>query len=190
MSKDIEVEIKFELKNPEQVIEFLNQNAKPTAQNITQKDTYFTPPHRNFIDIKYPYEWLRIRETPKGNYINYKHFYPENVVKTDYCDEFETDIIHPEAIKKIFNSLDVRELVVVEKSRSTWMFEDVEIAIDNVINAGVYIELELKKHFDDPKQGKEYLYNLLTKLNAQVGKEDLRGYPFIILEKQGYKFEE
>ena len=53
---------------------------------------------------------------------------------------------------------------------------------------GEFIELEAQKHYNDPKAGKEYLYSILNELNAEVGEENLRGYPFQILEKQGYNF--
>jgi adenylate cyclase class IV len=68
------------------------------------------------------------------------------------------------------------------------LFKDVEIAIDNVKELGSFIELEAMKHFGDPKQGKEYLYAILKELNAELGEECFRGYPFKLLEKKGHKF--
>jgi adenylate cyclase class 2 len=123
-------------------------------------------------------------------FITYKHFFPENVLKTDYCDEFETKIDNFEAVEKIFKSLDFKAAVVVEKSRTTWIFEMVEIVIDEVTDLGFYIELEVKKNFDNPLDGNSYLYEVLNKLNAQVGEQDFKGYPFRILENKGYKFVE
>ena len=90
----------------------------------------------------------------------------------------------------MFESLDFKDAVVVEKSRTSWIFEEVEIVIDDVTDLGFYIELEAKGSFDNPKDGKTYLYEVLNKLNAKVGEEDLRGYPFRILENKGYKFGE
>lgn len=183
-AKDIEIELRFPLKNPEEVIKFLEANAKVNSKDVFQKDTYFTPVHRDFLSVKYPFEWLRLRESAKGNMLNYKHFYPENVEKTDYCDEFETRVDNLEAVRKMFASLDIKEAVVVKKLRNIWLFKDVEIAIDDVKGLGSHIELEAAKHFEDPKQGKEYLYSILKELNAEVGEECLRGYPFMVLEKK------
>ncbi len=189
-NNDVELEIKLPLKNPEEVKNFLGENAELISKDVFQKDTYFIPTHRNFLNTEYPFEWLRLRESDKGSSINYKHFYPENVKETDYCDEFESGISKVDTIKKIFRSLDIKEVVVVEKVRTTWMFEGVEIVIDNVKGLGVYIELEATSHFEDPKEGKKFLYEILEKLNAKVGGEDLRGNPFRLLEKQGHKFGE
>ena len=185
---NIEIELKFPLKNPEKVIEFLNSNANQNKKDISQKDIYYNAPHRNFVKVKYPYEWLRIRETKKGFSLDYKHFHPENVKVTDYCDEFETKIENVESLKKIFLNLDFKELICVDKTRSTWNYKDVEIAIDEVKGLGSFIELELKKEVENPKEGKEYLYSILKELYADVGEEDLRGYPFKLLENKGYKF--
>jgi len=184
-SKDIEIEIKFPLKNTEQVIMQLDKVAQLVAKDIFQKDTYFIPHHRNFLDFEHPYEWLRLRETEKGAAITYKHFYPENASKTDYCDEFESKIHDSIAIAKILTSLDFKEAVVVEKLRSIWKLRGAEIAIDDVKELGSFIEVEAKDIPGDPTEVKEVLRNILTELNAKVGEEDYRGYPFKILEKKG-----
>ncbi|MFC1617690.1 class IV adenylate cyclase [Patescibacteria group bacterium] len=187
-NNNVEIEIKLPLKNPDEVKKFLNKNAELVTEDVYQKDVYYTPVHRDFLAVQYPYEWLRLRETPRGKSITYKHFYPENAEKTDYADEFETEVDNLEALEKIFQSLDFKNPVTVEKSRTTWMFGDVEIVIDKVTDLGYYVELEATKHFKNPREGKEYLHSVLKKLNAEVGEEDLRGYPFRILENKGYKF--
>lgn len=181
---DIEIEIKLPLKNPEQVIQFLNEHAKLLSKDVFQKDTYFNSVHRNFLKFQYPFEWLRIRETTKSSSLNYKHFYPENVEKTDYCDEFETEIENPESMRKILNSLDVKEIIIVEKKRTTYLYEQVEIMIDEVNNLGVYIELETTTPFDNPQAAKQYLFSILEKIQAEVGEEELIGYPYMLLHKK------
>ncbi len=180
MSK--EIEIKLPLENPETVEKFLDSVAKLVYKNHIQKDTYYIPKHRNFLEVKYPYEWFRLRESKKSS-VTYKHYYPENAEKNEYCDEFETEIADPAALKQILLSLDFKQIIVVHKARSAWMLDDVEIAIDFVKKLGHFIELELKKEML-PKEGLDYLRQTLNKLNAEVGKEDLRGYPFLVLEKE------
>ena len=122
--------------------------------------------------------------------MNYKHFYPENVKKTDYCDELEVRIDNADSMRKLFAGINIEEAVVVEKKRTTWMLEDVEIVIDEVKDLGSYIELEATGNFENPQEGKKYLHGVLGKLGAEVGEQDLRGYPFRILENKGYTFGE
>lgn len=73
---------------------------------------------------------------------------------------------------------------MVEKTRSTWMYKEVEVAIDEVKNLGTFIELEATVHHVDPKAGKKDLYKVLEDLKAEVGEEDLRGYPYLIWESK------
>lgn len=187
-NQNIEIEIKLPLHNKEEVTEFLNKNAKIKAKKVRQKDTYFTPAHKDFLDAKHPYQFLRVRESKKGAFFAYKHCHPENSNHVDYLDEYETNIGDSKSLMKILNSLDFKEILFIDKTRSIWEFDDVEIAIDEVKDYGVFIELELKSHHDNPKKAKKYLYSMLNKLNAKVGKEDQDGYAFGILKKQGYKF--
>ena len=76
----------------------------------------------------------------------------------------------------------------LSKERTSWIYKDVEIFIDKIEGLGEFIELEITTHFDDPKVAKEYLYKLIKEIGAEVGEEDYRGYPFMLLEKNGYNF--
>ena len=184
---NIEIEIKFPLKNVEQVASFLNNSAEKKTDKATQVDTYFTPAHKNFLEPNYPFQWLRVREINEAVILNYKHFYPENEKKTDYCDEFEVNMDKP-TIKNILERLEFKKLVEVKKERVSWMYKGVEVSIDRIKELGEFIELEITTHFDDPKTAKEHLYKLVEEIGAMVGEEDYRGYPFMLLKKQGYDF--
>ncbi len=182
-----EIEIKFPLKNPEEIINFLNKSTEKKVEKTVQVDTYFTPAHKDFLEPDYPFQWLRVRESINGVILNYKHFYPENKKNIDYCDEFEA-IVNSSIIKKILECLDFKKLVELKKERSSWMYKDVEISIDKVEELGEFIELEITTPFDDSNVAKEYLYKITKEIGAEVGEEDYRGYPFMLLEKRGYKF--
>lgn len=179
-----DVEIRFPLLNPDAVIAFLNAHATPGKAGVVQKDTYLVPPHRDFLAVEYPYEWLRLRETQKGASLDYKHFHPENVAVTEYCDEFQTPVGDAASLRRILDALDFRECIVVEKTRSVWQLRDVEVAIDAVAGLGTFIELELTRAAE-PAEGKAYLRSIIEELGAQVGDEDFRGYPYLILAASG-----
>ncbi len=181
--ENIEIELKFPLKNTERVRAFLNKHATPEKDGLSQKDTYYVPAHRDFLAPRYPFEWLRLRETPKGASVNYKHFYPENAEETDYCDEFETPVDRPEAIEQIFAAIDIKPIVVVSKTRSTWAYKGTEVAIDRIEGLGDFIELESMAPFSTPQAAKAHLRAILAEIGGEVGPEDLRGYPYLLLER-------
>lgn len=102
-NKDVEVEIKIPLdeNNISNIKGKLDKIGK-FIKTIKQKDEYFIPSHRNFMEPKYPFEWISIRERGDKVILNYKHWYPENVENGTHCDEFETLIDNSEQLKKIF----------------------------------------------------------------------------------------
>ena len=104
-------------------------------KNEIQKDTYFTPNDRNFLDKRPVSEWLRTREE-KGKYsITYKNWAKEDGKNAKFkCREVETNVDDTEAIKEIFDVLKVRKLVVVEKNRTSYLYKDIIISIDTVEN--------------------------------------------------------
>ncbi len=183
--KQIEIELKFPLLNPKELIEKLNSFAKLKKTGDLQKDTYYLPPHRNFLDKKPVSEWLRLRESEKEGSLNYKKWHNEDGKNTVSCDEFETKIGDIEALQSIFGNLDFKSIIVVEKTRNIWEYKDAEIAIDEVKGLGFYIELEAKGDFENIEEAKNYLYEVLKELGAEVGEQDFEGYPYKLLKKTG-----
>ena len=140
MKKRIEIEAKFELLNVKELLKILERlekynNAKLVEKDEMQKDTYFTPNDRNFLDKRPVAEWLRTREE-KGQYsITYKNWAKEDGEKAKFkCREVETNVDDIDAIREIFDVLKVRELVVVEKISTSYLYKDIIISIDIVEN--------------------------------------------------------
>lgn len=137
MKKRIEIEAKFELLNDKQLLEKLEKNseAKLVEENEIQKDTYFTPNDRNFLDKRPVSEWLRTREEKEKYSITYKNWEKEDGENAKFkCREVETNVDDIEAIKEILEVLKVKELVVVEKTRTSYLYKDIIISIDIIEN--------------------------------------------------------
>jgi len=185
----IEVELKFPLLNHEALVQRLDKIAVREKMNDFLKDVYFTPVHRNFIAEEPTSEWLRIRTNNEGkSSINYKDYdKKKNGANTVHCDEFETEVGSERVLEKIFGRLDFREICVVEKKRSTWNFKDVEIAIDDVKDLGWFIELECKGSFSSIEEAKKHLYSVVKELDAELGEQDFKGYPKLLIEKKKRK---
>ena len=143
ITKHLEVEIKFALRNPHETLDFLQKNGTFIKETF-QKDTYFLPPNKDYTAEKPITKWLRIRESDKGDSINYKDWALKEGVNQNYCDEFESHIDSVEDVKKIFGVLDIKPLIVVNKKRKIFMYKDIEIALDEVDELGWFIELEAK----------------------------------------------
>ena len=183
--KNIEVELKFSLVNKKELIAKLQSIAKLGKENDLQKDTYYIPAHRNFLEKLPILEWLRLRETPKESSINYKRWHNENGKNAVSCDEFETKVEEVDELKNILARLNFTESIIVEKTRTTYHYKDVEIAIDDVKDLGAFIELEAKGNFASIEEAEKHLHKVLEELKANVGKQEFKGYPHQLLEKKG-----
>jgi adenylate cyclase class 2 len=186
--QNIEIELKFKLENPTELQQKLQTMATLVKENEYQKDSYFVPSHRNFLDIKPISERLRVRTGEKGSSINYKHWLYEGGQKAVSCDEFETKVEDIEAMTHILAALNFTPIIIVEKQRTTWHYKQTEIAIDTVSDLGTYIEIEAKGEFESKEDAITYVYSIAKELEADLGEQDYRGYPYRLLEKSGYSF--
>ena len=186
-NNNIEIEIKIPLDNETflKVKEKLNQIAK-FQKTTKQSDAYFTPAHKNFVEPKFPFEWLSIRKRSNKIILNYKHYYPENVQETTHCDEFEAEIKEQEQIEKIFSALNFKNLVTVEKEREVFVFnEEFEIALDKVKGLGYFVEIESIRDFGSVEETRKKLIEFAKIVGVDVSKIDKRGYPFLLMQKHG-----
>lgn len=186
--KFIEVEIKYYLKNPDKFKSKLAQVAQKAKSDIHQIDTYFTPSHKNFLDYKPVNERLRIRESNKWISVNYKNRYATTKKHNFACDEYESEIQDPEALHKIFKALDFKTVAIVDKLRNTRNYKDVEIAVDNCQWLWRFVEFECKGDFEDIEEATAHLYAVAEELGADLWEQDDKGYPYLLLEKNGHVF--
>ncbi|MFH0853244.1 MAG: class IV adenylate cyclase [bacterium] len=182
--KNIEVELTFLLEDHESARAKIKQVAQVKGE-IHQKDTYYTPKHKNFVQQMPISDWLRIRETDQGADVAFKHWHNQDDAQAVSCDEFETKIENANQLKKIFDQLEISELMVVEKNRTIYQYQDIEIALDDATDLGWFIELEAKGEYQSIEQAKERLHSVLKELDIRVGEQDFIGYPYRLLEKKG-----
>lgn len=179
---DKEIELRVQVENSNKLISFLNKHAKFIGEKH-QIDKYFSPVHRNFIKKRPVIEWLRLRDSSGKYSVNYKNWHYEKDGRSHYCDEYETQIENLGQLEKIFDSLDIKEIVTVDKIRRLYLYQDYEIAIDSVKNLGDFVEIEYKGKLDNlkPADITEEMINFLKKLNCGKMTRDFVGYPFQLL---------
>lgn len=184
MLEHVEVELKFPLHNEREVKQKLDVYGT-YQKSETQIDTYYVPLHRNFLEATPISEWLRLRQTDRrGVFITYKKWHNEEGEAIS-CDESETTVGSADALQRILQCLDFREVVTVKKVRHTFKFKGALIAIDTVGSLGMFIELEADGDFPTVEDAKTHLYAVLHELGADVGDQDFEGYPHKLLRQAG-----
>lgn len=186
MSNNIEVEIKVRVKDKAPLLEFLTQHGRKESQG-TQKDEYFTPAHRDFLTVTPIKEWLRLRSEHGRSSVNYKNWQYEADGKAYGCNEYETAISDPANFINILDALNFRPLIIVEKDRTIYTYEEYEIALDTVTDLGDFVEVEYKGNqpIANYKEQAGKMLQFLKDVGCEVLEQDFEGYPFGLLKKKG-----
>lgn len=180
-----EVEAKYSLKNPEEVLERIESLGIPMeGEGQRQIDTYYTSPARNFLENEIVSEWLRVRETEDKATLNYKLWLPVGAKIQNQCKEYESEISDAYAVKQLLLHLSFREIAVVDKLRRSWLYKNVEISMDTVRQLGSFIELEYTEETaeDQIENINDFFEEVLSMLHAQVGERDRRGYAYALIQ--------
>ena len=156
----LEIEIKSYCDNIDDVILKLEALGAEFISSENESDLYFSHPCR---DYKKTDEALRVRKTETRNFITYKGPKIGKVSKSRLETEVEVDDY--EGTLTILDHLGFKVVDKVEKERTKYKFEQIEICVDNVLGVGDFVELE-KKDYHREKVEKE-LFILAEKIGLK-----------------------
>lgn len=139
MSEILEIEIKSWCTDHEDVKSRLESEGACFSGTQDEVDIYFNHPERNFAVTD---EALRIRSVNGNCRLTYKG--PKVSKLTKARIEHETGVDSFEALKNIILSLGFTVSGSVEKRRSIYILNDVEICLDSVEGLGNFVEIEKK----------------------------------------------
>ena len=108
---------------------------------VTQRDTYYDAPHRDFAATD---EALRVRRTTgeasDETRLTYKGPLVEGAGKTR--EEHETTVADDDETAAILDGLGFTPAAVVEKRRERWRLDGYCVVLDDVTDLGQYVEVE------------------------------------------------
>jgi adenylate cyclase class 2 len=185
-----EIEIQVNIEDSGSLLNFLK--SKGTFKHeVHQIDKYFSPINNSFLATRPVSRWLRLRQTDRGCSFNYKNWYFDEDGKSNYCDEFETKIENIDAVEKILLALEFNNIVVVDKLRKIWTFDDYEIALDSIKNLGDFVEIEYigSDNEIDPQKVTDEMIGFLKEIGVGKITRNYVGYPFIMLFPEEVKYE-
>ena len=106
--------------------------------NLTEKDTYFNSPARDFGRTD---EALRIQSTEEGTSLTYKG--PKiGLAGVKAREEIIVSVDPEDAAEEILVRLGFTRTAVVEKTRETYRMEGTFVALDEVKGLGSFVEIE------------------------------------------------
>lgn len=191
MNQEIEIKIQISSEQLELLRDWLKGNAE-FIKSIHHEEFYLNNPVSSFMfqneildNIWDADDYLRIRKTEKGSSMCLKKWH-KDLEKPGYhthCDEYEFDISDSEKSLAMMENLGFTERTEVIKDRELFETEDFEIVIDNVKNLGIFVEIECRRNYDKPKEGKEDIYKFLKNIGISKFKEQARGYVSMLWNK-------
>jgi adenylate cyclase, class 2 len=165
-----EVELKFPIADLTALGTNLDTLGARFSPPIQQTDHYFNHPARDFSQTD---EALRIRQVGTENYITYKG--PKLDPATKTRKEIELLVAPgaetPARFQELLIALGFRYVGAVKKARRiarvAWQDHIVELALDEVIGLGSFLELEISADDDALERAKVALQALASLLNLR-----------------------
>lgn len=171
---NIEMEIKIRLTKEE--YDNLNDLMKTKGRLLlesNQQDTYY---QSNYL-IGDMNKSLRIRTSGNKKILTYK-----NHNNKMYCEEYEVEIDNSDNLKKIFDSIGLTKITIVNKNRKIYNYLDkYEVSLDKVDNLGYFIEIEVKETINDYLEEYDNLLKISKNLGLNLNNIEQKRYPQLMI---------
>ncbi|WP_051765928.1 class IV adenylate cyclase [Saccharothrix syringae] len=178
-----EVEQKYALPDADALTARLAELGASASEPSRQIDAYYNHPAKDFLATDTITEWVRFRIEQRGSSFNYKQWHKPGE-GTAHATEYETTVCDIEALRHAFEALGFQPMVTVDKTRTTWRLDEVEIALDRVADAGDFVEFEFKGEAETIEEAHARLDKFIAGLGIELGDRVNRGYPHILLGRE------
>ena len=180
---EVESRVKLSIGEQERLIDQLTARHIVLSSPVCQRDVYFA--ERGFRDrIHGPGSAItRIRYTPSETTLNMKRLTSRDGV----WEEFETTIQDGEVAHRIMHAVGAELVVIVNKTRRSGRYGQIEVQIDDVEGLGTYLEVAVQVD-EGIGRARAAIDQLLRELDIPPDRVELRGYPVLLLEQQGVSF--
>ncbi len=175
--KEIELLFKIDKEKAEEIRQKLKEFF---TERVIEIDTYFYPPHKDFLVSEEGRENLRVRKSKNKNELTYKRVI-YNKGQYSHSIEKSVEISDPEKIIEILKLLGFRIHFIVSKKRETFKEKKFKITIDDVKNLGIFVEIE----WIGPKKSNKEIKKECIKKASELGLEKIqdKGYLRLLEEK-------
>jgi adenylate cyclase class 2 len=189
-----EVEVKVRADHAA-VREALREAGATRRAAVTQRDTYYDHPGRDFAATD---EALRVRretgEDPgqrageadvdaDGNEtaaITYKG--PRVDAESKTRTEIETEVADGDDAARVLRAVDFESVATVEKEREYWALSGYTVTLDSVTGLGEFVEVETETETADVDPAREGAFAVLERLGLDPGTQIRTSYLGLLLD--------
>ena len=177
-----EVELKVRADH-EAVRERLSTLGAADAGAVTQVDTYYDAPHRDFAETD---EALRIRreEGADGSATRVTYKGPLVEAESKSRREVETGVDDAADLDSILDALGFSPAAVVEKERERYVLDDYTVTLDTVGDLGEFVEVEREAAEEDLEATRDGAIDRLRTLGLDPDEQIRTSYLGLLLDSQ------
>lgn len=183
MGKEVEIKVALPEDERQQVLERLQERGEEHGQQH-QTDTYYTAPHRDFMETR---ECLRIRDSEDTLELTYKG--PTTDAMRDagqfWKAELDIDLDDREQATVLLDALGCEKLVDVVKHRRSFSVGDHHVTVDHVEDAGHFLEVETEAAAGDEEAARSANRELLDALGLDPADVVDQPYRDLVMEARG-----
>ena len=182
--KNIEIEAKYIIDESlyRKIEDYFSSNGY-TYKEENQHDIYFSPEYIPFFGGEINNEALRIRVLEDKNILNYKKFIENTDERDAYNIEHEMEIQDVEMFKQILKDLRIEEAFTLIKNRKKYIIDEkIEVALDNVVDLGYFIEIEIISSESELDGAIALRDKLISEFKLTEDKRSYKGYGYMLYE--------
>ncbi|GAA0198071.1 class IV adenylate cyclase [Haladaptatus pallidirubidus] len=178
-----EVEVKVRADH-EQVRNRLNELSANPLGMVTQEDSYYDAPHRDFAETD---EALRVRREAGNDetveVVTYKGPLVEEESKTR--KEHETVVGDGNTVDALLSALGFDATETVHKERERFEIDGYVVTLDSVTGLGEFVEVEAEAKENDVESVRDGVYDVLEELNLDPEEQIRTSYLGLLLGDTG-----
>lgn len=176
-----EIELKFRIDNEAETIKNLNRIGCKYINYSIQSDVVFSNDKNiNFNKMEPNTILLRIRKEQKKTYLTLK----KSSTRSYECEEIEFEVCDSKKIYNFVEALGFTKIMEFTKGRKQFVYNELNICIDNIDDLGTYIEIEHLTNKDDSENIRNKILDFAKLININIDRIESRYYPQIILDNQ------
>ena len=178
----MEIEVKVKVDDLPKLKKDIENLGATWSETKTQVDAYYKQKD-DVGAVQKPGSFiLRVRRDSKAK-LTFKAFTDRRGV----WEELETTIDEPDAMEKILEKSGFVNVLTLHKKRTSTKYQQFSLEIDEIEELGNFLEAEVMG--EDGEKLQEEIKQFFLSLDLSPDKIDRRGYPEMIFESQGQKFE-
>lgn len=177
-----EVEVKVRADH-DAVEPALTEQGATRLGSVTQTDTYFDAPHRDFAARD---EALRLREESAEDGAHHVLTYkgPLVEVESKTREEIETQVGSRAAVTEILEALGFSPAATVRKTRRRYELDGFTVSLDDVEGLGEFVEIEGEAGAQDLERTREAAIEVLEGLGLDADDQIRTSYLGLLLESE------